>query len=89
MMDMDMDITPQEAAALYGHCQCFSRGAEQNHGKLKTVQLRKQILRFLVYLFTATFNIKQLYFPPKDYNDVSDLYWWQNKQPLLTYNITD
>jgi len=42
-----------------------------------------------VYLLTATFNIKQLYFLSKDYNDVSDLYWLQNKEPLFTYNITD
>jgi len=37
-----MDITSQEAAVFYELCQCFSRGTEQNHGKIKTVQLRKQ-----------------------------------------------
>jgi hypothetical protein len=87
-----MDMTSQEAAVVYELCQRFSRGTEQNQGKLKTAQLRKQIPCFLVclfiYLFTATFNIKQIYILPKDYNYVCDLYGWQNKHPLFTYNIT-
>jgi len=56
---IDVDITSQEAAVVYGLCHCFSRGAQQNHDKPRRVQLRKQIPRFLiylfVYLFTATF----------------------------------
>jgi hypothetical protein len=68
-----MDMTSQEAGVVYEIYQSFSRGTEQNQGKLKTAQLSKQIPRFLVYLFiylsTVMFNIKQIsYVLPKDYN---------------------